>query len=130
MPLYAVILDAEKYLQSYSDKYRTPESILVGTIPNESDPEKMRCYQYIKKKWVFDAEKWSAIEAQREETARKQNIEAEIEGLKKTLESSDYKVIKCCECVLNELQPPYDVGQIHEERQKIRDRINELESAL
>ena len=52
---------------------------------------------------------------------------AEVEGLKMQLAESDYKVIKIAECVACSLPMPYDAEQLHQERQAIRDRINELE---
>ena len=52
---------------------------------------------------------------------------AEVENLKMQLAESDYKVIKIAECVACNLPMPYDAEKLHEERQAIRDRINELE---
>ena len=52
---------------------------------------------------------------------------AQIEILKNRLTESDYKVIKCQECILTGKPLPYDVEELHEERQAIRDRINELQ---
>ena len=55
---------------------------------------------------------------------------AQIEMLKKRLTESDYKVIKCQECALAEKPLPYDVEKLHEERQAIRDKINELQGGV
>ena len=52
---------------------------------------------------------------------------AEVEELKMQLAESDYKVIKIAECAACGLASPYDAEQLHEERQALRDRINELE---
>lgn len=134
---YAINFDENKYIESYSDKVRNPESVLVNEIPNESDPEKMRCYRYINGEFVFDADKWAAIEAQRAEqeaeraeAARINGINAEIDSLKNQIGASDYQIIKCYEYFLNDLPMPYDVKEIHEERQAMRDKINELEEEL
>ena len=54
--------------------------------------------------------------------------ENEICDLKAQLEATDYKVIKCMEYSINGLELPYDMQEIHAERQSIRDRINELET--
>ena len=54
-------------------------------------------------------------------------VEDEINALKKELESTDYKIIKCSECQLLGQDMPYDVAELHEKRQAIRDEINELE---
>lgn len=128
--MFAITLDEEKYLKSYSSKYRTPESIVVETIPNESDPEKLKCYQYIDEKYVFDADKWAAIEAERAEAARIAGITQEISVLKEMLESTDYQIIKCYEFSLCGLEMPYDVESLHAERQALRDQINALEQQL
>lgn len=55
------------------------------------------------------------------------NYEA-IEKLKKKLAGTDYKVIKCNEASLVGKELPYDMNEVHEERQKIRDEINRLEA--
>lgn len=54
------------------------------------------------------------------------NYEA-IAELKRKLESTDYKVIKCQEISLIGGDMPYDVNVLHAERQEIRDEINRLE---
>jgi len=128
--MFAIMIDENNYLKSHSSKYRTPGSILVDQIPNESDPEKLKCYQYIDDTFVFDADKWAAIEAEREEAARIEGVKQQIESLKATLESTDYQVIKCYEYSLNGLEMPYDIAQLHEERQALRDQINDLELTL
>lgn len=50
-----------------------------------------------------------------------------IAELKAQLSATDYKVIKCSECQLLEQEMPYDVAELHAERQAIRDQINKLE---
>ena len=50
-----------------------------------------------------------------------------IAELKKQLSATDYKVIKCAECQLLGEGMPYDVAELHEQRQAIRDKINTLE---
>ena len=51
----------------------------------------------------------------------------QIEELKKQLSATDYRVIKCAECQLLGEEMPYDVAELHAERQAIRDEINKLE---
>lgn len=128
--MFAIILDENDYIKSFSKKFRTPESILVDSIPDEGDPEKLRCYQYIGKEYVFDAEKWAEIEAERAEAARIEGVTAEINALKAQIASTDYQIIKCYEYSLNDLELPYDIEQLHIERQALRDRINTLEETL
>ena len=50
-----------------------------------------------------------------------------IAELKAQLSATDYKVIKCSECQLLGQDMPYDVAELHAERQAIRDQINQLE---
>lgn len=57
----------------------------------------------------------------------KRLVRNEIERLKNNLALTDYKVIKCYEASLLSQELPYDIKNIHTERQEIRDRINELE---
>ena len=65
--------------------------------------------------------------AEIEERERIANIENEISELKAKLDASDYKVIKCFECSMVGEEMPYDVQELHAERQVIRDEINMLE---
>ena len=55
------------------------------------------------------------------------SVAEEIAELKRQLQSTDYKVIKCSECQLLGKEMPYDVAELHAERQALRDKINELE---
>lgn len=52
----------------------------------------------------------------------------EIDRLKERLAESDYKIIKCMELFLYGESLPYDINDLHFERNKLRDRINELEN--
>ena len=53
----------------------------------------------------------------------------QISKLKKTLAETDYKIVKCYEYQLVGLDLPYDTVALHEERQTIRDKINQLEAS-
>ena len=54
----------------------------------------------------------------------------EIERLKSELQESDYKVIKCAEAICLNVELPYNMTELHKERQALRDKINELESEV
>ena len=54
-------------------------------------------------------------------------IKIEIARLKGELAATDYKIIKCSEYSLNGQELPYDIAELHAERQALRDKINELE---
>lgn len=54
----------------------------------------------------------------------------EIADLKANLDGSDYKVIKCYEASLLGEELPYNIAELHRERQEIRNRINGLEEEI
>lgn len=56
-----------------------------------------------------------------------ERIVAEINRLKSELTATDYQVIKSYEYVLAGELPPYDLNDLHSERQLLRERIRELE---
>ena len=68
--------------------------------------------------------------AEIKERERIASIQSEINELKSQLDASDYKVIKCFECSMVGEEMPYDVNELHAERQSIRDEINLLEYTL
>lgn len=55
---------------------------------------------------------------------------SEIERLKSELQESDYKVIKCAEAICLNADLPYNMTELHNDRQALRDKINELESEV
>ena len=55
---------------------------------------------------------------------------SEIELIKSELQESDYKVIKCAEAMAVGAEMPYNMTALHNERQALRDKINELESEV
>lgn len=57
-------------------------------------------------------------------------IREKIQNLKDELTGSDYKIIKSYEAFMAGTEPPYDIVSLHEERQNLRDQINELEEEL
>ncbi|MCM1165200.1 MAG: hypothetical protein NC401_04205 [Ruminococcus sp.] len=57
-------------------------------------------------------------------------VQSRIAELKEQLEESDYKVTKCYEASLVGESLPYDIAELHRERQSIRDEINRLEAMI
>ena len=55
---------------------------------------------------------------------------SQIERLNSELQESDYKVIKCAEAMCLNAELPYNITELHKERQALRDKINELESEV
>lgn len=67
-------------------------------------------------------------------TAR-DNLEAELRTLRSKLQANtseigDWKVVKALEYQLTGQKIPYDMERLNSDRQKVRDRINEIESEL
>lgn len=54
----------------------------------------------------------------------------ELSSLEKQLSDGDYKIIKSYEYSLMNIEIPYDMEQLHSERQNIRDRINSLREEI
>ena len=59
-----------------------------------------------------------------------QRIKQQVADLKQALTDSDYKVMKCYEASMLGQPMPYDIEEVHAERQAMRDKINELEPLL
>ena len=55
------------------------------------------------------------------------SYQAEIEQHKAQIAESDYKVIKCAEAQMMGIEMPYNVTTLHDERQALRDKINQIE---
>ena len=57
-------------------------------------------------------------------------IKEEIARLEQKLTATDYRVVKSYEYSLAGEEIPYDISNLHSERQRLRDRISELEQLL
>ena len=64
------------------------------------------------------------------ERDRHRELILDIERLKSELQESDYKVIKCAEAICLNTELPYNMTELHKERQALRDKINKLEQQL
>ena len=64
------------------------------------------------------------------ERDRQSELILDIESLKSELQDSDYKVIKCAEAICLNVELPYNMTELHNERQALRDKINKLEQQL
>ena len=62
-----------------------------------------------------------------EEEQRAAEAQREIRTMRRNLDLTDYKVIKCLEAVLCGEEMPYDIKALHEEREGYRRIINENE---
>mgnify|MGYP007091035108 CR=1 FL=1 len=75
------------------------------------------------------------ISYQYEKVFDKKAVSDEVRKLKRRLSSTesdigDYKITKCYEASLSDEPLPYDIKTLREERQKVRNRINELEEII
>jgi hypothetical protein len=104
-------------MTGYSTIYRVDGNFVIlsndGSVYTEPEP-------------VIEPEPYEPTE---EEIERQAAIQ-EITELKRELEDTDYKVIKCSEYQLAGLDAPYDIAELHTARQELRDRINTLEANL
>ena len=114
------------------DNYFTGNYAIVGDIeggievkelPPEEDIKKMLAYKLENEKWVFDENKYQKIL----NTETEEEKQAKIKELQSELNESDYKIIKCNEYELAGLELPYDIEELHKQRQALRDEINKLQ---
>jgi uncharacterized coiled-coil DUF342 family protein len=57
-------------------------------------------------------------------------INTQIKDLEEQIASTDYQVIKCYEYSLAGLELPYDIQELHNSREAIREQIRKLEAQL
>ena len=113
MSKYALNLaEDNRILSATYEKYAHKNAILVTSLPDGN----LADYLYVDGEYVHDP-------LPKPDYA----VQEEIAALKAQLEATDYKIIKCSEAQLVGEELPYDIVALHEERQAIRDRINELE---
>lgn len=117
--LYKLILDENNYLVSFM--HTETEEDTTELNPLEMDLNNLDCYHLVDDEVILDEEKIKA------KTDKKAKAE-QIAELKQELASTDYQIIKCSECQLLGQPMPYDVAELHAQRQAIRDEINALES--
>lgn len=75
--------------------------------------------------FVINSDTWIIEEQPKPSDEELKQIE--INALKKQLDDTDYKIIKCSEYSLAGKELPYNIEYLHSQRQAIRDRITELE---
>ena len=118
--------------------YFTGNYAIVGDIENSIEVESLPPYEYDSLKqqscklvdgnWVLDEEHYNQLVSEFEARKVEQQKQLEIAQLQKQLDATDYKIIKCQEYSLAGLELPYDIEQLHNERQALRDKINELQA--
>ena len=102
-------------------EYNLTTGRLVSTFAIKEDAEPIDNV----KKFAWADDDWEEVQMYIPNHIK--TAEEEITELKRQLQSTDYKIIKCSECQLLGKEMPYDVAELHTERQALRDKINELE---
>ena len=95
------------------------------TIKDKDGNEKEIKTQIINpKEEMLFAEGWEIVPEPTEEEIAKQKAEQEVRILKRSLSDTDYKIIKCMEAYLCGESLPYDIRELHAERDERRRIIN------
>ena len=121
---YAGIVDCQEDPLASIAEGKTVYLLPANATYKEPLPEK----ENFKVKW--NGTEWEYEDHTPHQPTPEERIRAEIERLKAELSATDYKIIKCSEYSLNGQELPYDIAELHAQRQALRDRINELEELL
>lgn len=128
------------YVRKFNESFNLSSKEVVGykklhdgTIPNDYDATTMELQKDIVEREDGDYEyKYTAV-------VSVAKIEQSIAQLKQQLADTDYKVVKNMEyqmAMMSSSEPNaiildlYDAQELHNERQALRDKINELEQLL
>lgn len=120
-----VLLKDNYFTGNYAKIGDIDGGIEVKELPPMEDTKKMLAYKLENEKWIFDEIKYQEIlnvEAEEEKQAK-------IKELQSELNESDYKIIKCNEYKLAGLELPYNIEELHKQRQALRDEINKLQES-
>lgn len=111
-------------------KFQIMEEYEIGSGDDFQIIHKLVPYEmnYSEKHYAMACEKAYNGEVTVEEI--EEPIFQQIQSLKASLSSTDYKIIKCSEAQLLGEELSYDIASLHAERQVLRDKINELEQQL
>nr|DAZ62896.1 MAG TPA: Protein of unknown function (DUF2977) [Caudoviricetes sp.] len=119
-----ILLDEQGYFTgNYAVEGKIVGGVEISELPPYEDMKKQISCKFENEKWIFDEEKYQEI-LNRETKEKKQ---AKIKELQSELNESDYKIIKCNEYKLAGLELPYDIEELHKQRQALRDEINKLQ---
>ena len=126
---YITTISMKRYIKDGIIKQRN-QIVLHGTrtIKDKDGNEKEVKTQIINpKEKMLLADGWEIVPEPTEEEIAKQKAEQEVRVLKRSLSDTDYKVIKCMESYLCGESLPYDIRELHAERDEQRRIINENE---
>lgn len=119
MEKYTLNLDSKGFVLSIAHTAADNVELDLTAI----DTAHIGAYQYTDGALVLDEGRLAEMLA----AEKKAENDVEIARLKAELAATDYQIIKCSECQLLGQDMPYDAAALHEQRQAIRDKINELE---
>ena len=119
MEKYTLNLDTNNYVLSIA---HTPNDNIELDL-SEYDLTHLNAYKLVDGALVLDEDKLAEMLA----AEKKAVNDVEITRLKAEIAATDYQIIKCSECQLLGKDMPYDVAELHAQRQAIRDEINALE---
>ena len=120
-----VLLKDNYFTGNYAKIGDIEGGIEVSELPPMEDSKKVLAYKLENENWVFDENKYQEIlnvEAEEEKQAK-------IKELQSELNESDYKIIKCNEYKFAGLELPYNIEELHKQRQALRDEINKLQES-
>lgn len=142
-----------KFLEEYSEKFKNEETGEIETrivsiqeqqtelsalgwkhVELVDDDTKLQCPEYYSVRIVpYDA--GDKISYKYEQRFNAKLVRNKIDELKASLTSNDsvigdYRITKCYEASLIGLDMPYDIENLHQQRQSVRDEINKLEALI
>lgn len=95
--------------------YQEPEAVeTVAELPEEPPEEQSEALT-------------EEQQAEQERQDRIAEISGQIDCLKSQLDSTDYQILKNYEYSLVGIDPEYDIVALHQERQGLRDQINQMQ---
>lgn len=142
---YLVSKMLEEYIERYYDddgeikerviSIEDQASMLIGWKPVDLvDDTKLQCPENYSVRIIpYDA--GDKISYRYEQKFNAKIVQKRISDLKESLTSTDsnigdYRITKCYEASLIGLDMPYDVADLHQARQAVRDEINQLENLI
>lgn len=119
-----VVLDKNGYFTGdYAEVGDLKNSVEVSELPKRTGRYVYQSYKLVDDEWIFDKDRYKLLI----EENKGSQIQSSVLELQEQLKASDYKIIKCFECHALGLKLPYDIKELHEERQQLRDSINILQ---
>lgn len=142
---YLVSKMLEEYIERYYDddgeikerviSIEDQASMLTGWKPVDLvDDTKLQCPENYSVR-IIPYDTGDKISYRYEQKFNAKIVQKRISDLKESLTSTDsnigdYRITKCYEASLIGLDMPYDVADLHQARQAVRDEINQLENLI